>query len=187
MVKKCSCIVCTICMMMAIGIRVKAAEPMGILQVIPTWCGQPVSGGRVAISRVGMIGEGRIILTDGLANWYVDESELGSEEWIGWLSQHTDEMEQQTSVCGENGAVFENLETGIYLVKQTESEENHIPFSSFFQRIPDNGCWNLTVCPKLIYSGEPPRTADYPAPIIGAMGIGLSAAILMVLSDKRKK
>ena len=180
MVKKCSCIVCVMCMMMAMGIRAKAAEQMGTLQVIPTWCGQPVSGGRVAISRVGMIGEGRIILTDGLANWHVDASELRTGEWIGWLSQHT-------AVCVETGAVFENLETGIYLVEQTESEENHMPFSSFFQRIPDNGCWNLTVRPKRIYSGEPPRTADHPAPIIGAMGIGLSAAILMVLSDNRKK
>ena len=40
--------------------------------------------------------------------------------------------------------------------------------------------------PKLIYVGEQPRTADRPAPIIGAMGIGLSAAVLMVLADRRK-
>ena len=41
--------------------------------------------------------------------------------------------------------------------------------------------------PKIIHTGPPPNTADHPAPIIGAMGIGLSVAVLMVLVDEHKK
>lgn len=187
MVRKCSCIVCAICMMMAMGVKVKATNQVGTLQVIPTWCEQPIAEGMVSVSWVGMKTEDGVLLTDGLANWYVDEGALRSEDWISWLAQHTEGKKQLAAVCSEFGAVFENLEAGIYLVEQTESSKNHMPFSSFLQSIPDQGSWNMTIRPKLIYSGESPKTADRPAPIIGAMGLGLSAAILMVLLDGRKK
>ena len=187
MTRKCSCILWAICMTMVMTGRVEAAQQVGMLQVIPTWCSQPIAEGTVSVSRVGMKTEDGVLLTDGLANWYVDEGELQSEEWVSWLAQHTEGKKQLVTVTPESGAVFENLEAGIYLVEQPESGEHHLPFSSFLQMIPDHGYWNMTIRPKLIYSGEPPKTADRPAPIIGAMGIGLSAAILMVLADQRKK
>ena len=187
MARKCGCILWAICMTMVMAGRVEAAQQVGMLQVIPTWCSKPIAEGTVSVSWVGMKTEDGVLLTDGLANWYVDEEELQSEEWVSWLAQHTEGKKQLATVTTESGAVFENLEAGIYLVEQPESGEQHLPFSSFFQTIPDNGYWNMTIRPKLIYSGEPPKTADRPAPIIGAMGIGLSAAILMVLADQRKK
>ena len=187
MARKCSCMVCAICMVMMMGVKVKASQQMGMLQVIPTWCGQRIGSGTVSVSLVGSRTEEGITLTDGLANWYVDEWDLQSEDWINWLAQHTENRKQSADIHPESGAVFENLAAGIYLVEQTQSSENHMPFASFFQSIPENGYWNLTVRPKLIYAGEPPQTGDHPAPIIGAMGIGLSVAILMVLADQRKK
>ena len=131
--------------------------------------------------------EDKIVLTDGLADWLVEEKTLLSEEWISWLSQHTDERKQTAGVSSENGAVFENLKAGIYLVEQTAYNAEYLPFHSFLQMIPENGQWNLTVSPRMISAGEPPKTADRPAPIVGAMGIGFSAAILMVMVDNRKK
>ena len=187
MVRKCCCIVCVIYMVMVMGVKVKASQQVGMLQVIPTWCGQPVVGGTVSVSLVGSVTEKGILLTDGLANWYVDEWDLQSKEWIDWLAQHTEGKRRSIVVQSESGAVFENLEAGIYLVEQSGSSEAHMPFASFLQRIPENGYWNLTVRPSLIYDGEPPKTGDRPAPIIGAMGIGLSAAILIALADSRKR
>ena len=187
MIRKCSCIVCVICMTMAMGVKVKAAQQTGSLQVIPTWCGQPVAGGTVSVSWVGMKTEEGILLTDGLANWYMEETMIPSEDWISWLAQHTEEEKQLAVVQTGSGALFENLEEGIYLVEQTENAENHMPFAPVLQTIPENGQWDICVRPKLITSGEAPQTSDRPAPIIGAMGIGLSAAILMVLADSRKK
>lgn len=187
MARKCGGILWAICIAMMMVVKVEAAQQVGMLQVIPTWCSQPITEGTVSVSWVGMKTEDGVLLTDGLANWYVDEQELQSEEWVSWLAQHTEGEKRMVTVTSEFGAVFEDLEEGIYLVEQPESGEHHLPFSSFLQTIPDNGYWNMTVRPKLIYSGEPPKTADRPAPIIGAMGIGLSAAILMVLADQRKK
>lgn len=187
MTRKFSCILWAICMTLVMAGRVEAVQQVGVLQVIPAWCSQPITEGTVCVSWVGMKTEDGVLLTDGLANWYVDEKELQSDEWVSWLAQHTEGKKQRVTVMPESGAVFEDLEAGIYLVEQTETGEHHLPFSSFLQAIPEDGHWNITVRPKLIYTGEPPKTADRPAPIIGAMGIGLSAAILMVLADSRKK
>lgn len=187
MARKCSGILWAICMAMIMAVKVEAAQQVGMLQVIPTWCSKPIAEGAVSVSRVGMKTEDGVLLTDGLANWYVDAGELQSEDWVSWLAQHTEGKRQLVTVTPESGAVFEDLEAGIYLVEQHESGEHHLPFSSFLQTIPEDGHWNVTVRPKLIYAGEPPKTADRPAPLIGAMGIGLSAAILMVLADQRKK
>ena len=187
MVRKCGSIVCAACIIMAMGGKVKAEEQMGTMQVIPEWCGQAIVEGTVSISRVGMKTEEGIVLTDGLANWSMDEMELRAGEWIGWLSQHTEGKKQTAVICSESGAEFKNLEKGIYLVEQLQSAEHFVPFRSFLQTIPENGQWDMILRPKLVYAGESPKTGDHPAPIIGAMGIGLGTAFLMVLVDSRKK
>ena len=101
--------------------------------------------------------------------------------------QRKGEPVQTSEVDGEAGAIFENLEKGIYLVEQQEEPAEYAAFRPFFQSIPDDGNWDLAVKPKLIRDAEPPQTRDHPAPIIGAMGTGLSAAILMVMADNHKK
>ena len=94
MTRKCSCILWAICMTMVMAGRVEAAQQTGMLQVIPTWCSKPIAEGTVSVSWVGMKTEDGAVLTDGLANWYVDAGELQSEEWISWLAQHTEGKKQ---------------------------------------------------------------------------------------------
>jgi len=125
------------------------------------------------------------VLTDGLANWTIKEGEL-EESWIFWLVQKERKNE---IICPveEKGALFSNVQEGVYLVKQVETDRQYKRFDPFFLCVPDGETWDIIRSPKVIYAGESPKTGDHPAPIIGAMGIGLCVAVLMVLTDSRKK
>ena len=158
-----------------------------MIQVIPQWCGNAVAGGTVSLHRVGKKVEQGYHLTDGLANWFVEKGELDSKGWAQWLRQSSDGEKTVHQIADETGVTFSDLEEGVYLVAQTEAAPGYTPFEPFLLAIPDGNAWDIIARPKLIALGESPRTGDHPAPIIGAMGVGLSVAVLMVLVDEHKK
>ena len=183
---KWACILWALVAVCEFGLNTRAAERTGSITVQPQWCGTIVEGGTVSAQQVGKQTERGYILTDGLANWKVDESELTNEEWIRWLDQRSSTGEIIVA-AGKNGALFEDLEPGIYLIRNREPADEYKAFLPFLMMVPSEGNWDLAAKPKLIHTGESPHTGDRPAPIIAAMGIGLSAAVLMVLVDEHKK
>lgn len=187
MLRKCICLLWAICVVMGTGSRARAEERVGSIQILPEWCGTPVVGGTVSVSRVGERWENGFVLTDGLANWQVEESDFLSNDWLMWLAQKNTGNETVKTVEDETGAVFTDLEEGLYLVKQVRTDWQFSSFNPFFLIIPDGENWDIYRAPKVISQGESPRTGDHPAPIIGAMGIGLTVAVMMVLMDGRKK
>lgn len=187
MLKKCICLLWAVCMVTGAGGEARAEAWTGSMRIVPEWCGQAVTGGTVAVSRVGGKTEDGYFLTDGLANWQIEESELRSGDWLSWLADRETGQEAVCTVYEETGAVFTQLPEGVYLVKQLEPEWQFPAFKPFFLTIPEGENWDVYRAPKVVSHGEPPRTGDHPAPIIGAMGIGLSVAVLMVLVDGRKK
>ena len=170
-------------MVLTVTGKTEAAEEQGTVRIVPQWCGMPVTGGTVSLRFVGTMEDNGYYLTDGLADWSVTSSELASGEWLGWISQNH-AGKQFVKDIGEKGAVFVELERGIYLVQQMRWDPQYQPFEPFFLTVPEGETWDVYRAPKLVRSGESPKTGDHPAPIIGAMGIGLSVACLMVLVDK---
>ena len=187
MLKKCICLLWAICMVMGTAGVAKADTKTGSVRIVPQWCGQAVKEGTVVISRVGEKTEDGYFLTDGLANWKIEESELRAGDWMTWLVPKKMEQEMISTVQEGRGAVFTQLSEGVYLVKQLERDLQGASFKPFFLTIPEGENWDVYRAPKVISHGESPKTGDHPAPIIGAMGIGLSVAALMVLVDGRKK
>lgn len=185
MLRKIVCLFGAVCLVMAAGLPVFAAERRGTITVLPEWKGEAVTGGLVQLFRVGSAVPEGLQLTDGLANWTVREEEGNSRILLNWLAENVKE-----GLCGsveERGAAFSGLKEGVYLVLQQEPQEGYIPFTPFLVQLPDGDQWEVLVQPAMIRDSVNPQTGDHPAPIIGAMGIGLSAAILMVLVDERKK
>lgn len=187
MLKKCGSAVLLLWMVSVLILPAEASGQQGTVRITPVWCGQAVSGGLVSVSRIGEKSPEGIVLTDGLADWVQKEEELFGADNIGWLAQT---FGTETLVCAieeETGACFQNLEKGIYLVRQTEASPGYFPFQPFLLTLPDKGSWMVCREPEVVYDGESPRTGDRPAPIIGAMGVGLSVAVLMVLVDEKRK
>ena len=186
MIRKWCCFLLALVAVLEMGLHTRAAETTGSITVQPVWCGTEVVGGTVSVQHVGKKTAYGYLLTDGLADWQVDAQEMEKTEWIDWLMQHYQHHNEAREV-GVAGAVFSGLQEGIYLVRQSEAASAFSPFRPFLLTIPTDGNWDLAAKPKLTRLAEAPKTADRPAPIIGAMGIGLSVSVLMVLIDERKK
>ena len=187
MFRKIVCILSAAGVLAATGMPARAAERRGSLNVLPVWCETVIYGGCVTVYPVGKPVSGGYVLTDGLADWVVWEEEIDSDFVLSWaLEKHQTSGMTKQVVPGE-GAFFPELNTGLYLVSQTKAAESYSAFSPFLVSIPCEDVWDLTAKPSVISLGESPRTGDQPAPIVGAMGISFSVAMLMVLVDKHKK
>ena len=179
MFRRCICLMGTVCVAMGIGLSAAAAEPEGEIRIRQLWAGEEIVGGAVSVCRVGEQTPDGFTLTDGLANWAVSEQDIHMENW-----------EFRGVLPGSreySGGIAEGLEPGLYLVAQTEAPEGFLKFKPFLQSIPQAGQWRVLREVSLIRDAEIPATGDHHAPIVAAMGIGLSVAVLMVLADQRKK
>ncbi|MGM9590916.1 MAG: hypothetical protein ACI3V0_12225 [Faecousia sp.] len=186
MLRKCIGLLLSVVVIFLVAGEGLGAEQTGSLQVIPVWCGEPVTGGTISLCRVGTVTDGGIQVTDGLANWILQEEDILSEQWLPWILQQS-QAERKTLIRKETGAVFCGLEEGVYLVRQTESGKGFSDIQPFLQWIPEGDGWDIVKQPSVIRLTQSPATGDHPAPIIGAMGIGFCVAALMVLIDGRKK
>lgn len=184
MLKRCICFMWAVIVVLTGAGRAEAAQNRGTIRITPQWCGFPVMGGTVSLRCVGTVTEEGFYLTDGLADWSVSEEELDSGLWVSWISEKHSGKQFISGIDGENGAVFTSLEEGIYLAEQVAWDPQYQPFEPFFLIVPEGENWDVCRTPDVVGNGESPKTGDHPAPIIGAMGIGLSVACLMVLVDK---
>lgn len=187
MLKKWICFLWALAMVLNGAGKGKAEEKVGSIRIMPQWCGTAVSGGSVSLSRVGMKSADGYYLTDGLANWSMEESDLHSAEWVNWFAGRGIQKDAFQKPLTEEGAVFDNLQSGVYLVEQVEADRQFLPFHPFFLVIPEGENWDVYRRPKVVRNSESPKTGDRPAPIIAAMALGLSIAVLMVIVDEHKK
>ena len=187
MLRKWICLVWVSAVILGGRVQASAVENAGTVQIIPQWCGTAVVGGRVSLCYVGSKLSKGYQVTDGLANWFLEEEELGESDWAKWLQHRAAAEGRQSAVIQESGAVFSDLQEGVYLIEQTDTAPEFSLFEPFLLTVPNGNAWDIIVRPNVRSLKESPRTADHPAPIIGAMGIGLSVAVLMVLVDKNKK
>ena len=173
------------CIMLGMILPVQATE-VGSVQIMPIWGGKQVIGGEVILSRAGDRTETGFRITDGLADWTVSEEEIFSGGWTNWLiNQEKKECYHRTVL--ESGAFFDGLPEGLYLVQQPEAAPDFMAFRPFLLSIPEGEQWDVIRQVPLIHNGEAPLTGDRHVPLLGAMGIGFSVAVLMVLTDHRKK
>ena len=137
MLRKWICLWCVLTVVMVAAGTGKGAEMTGTIRIIPQWCGTAVAGGRISLQNVGTVDGEKIYLTDGLANWSVEAEELKSGSWIRWISEKSDGKMIVGRAGEEGGAVFTDLEPGVYLVRQLETEGAFFPFSPFFLTVPE--------------------------------------------------
>lgn len=187
MLKKWICFLWALAMVLNGAGKGRAEEKVGSIRIMPQWCGTAVSGGAVSLSRVGVKSADGYYLTDGLANWSMEEADLHSEEWVNWFAGREVQDKTFQKALTEEGALFEGLQGGVYLVEQTETDPQYLPFQPFFLVLPEGENWDVYRRPKVVRNSEPPKTGDRPAPIIAAMALGLSIAVLMVMVDEHKK
>ena len=88
---------------------------------------------------------------------------------------------------GASSRQEEGVGIGLYLVRQAESAPEFMAFRPFLVSVPEGEQWDVIRQVPLTHIAEAPRTGDRHVPLLGAMGIGFSVALLMVMADQRKK
>ena len=134
MLRKWICLVWAVGLMLGSGVEAKAGS--GSIRIEPMWCGAPVWGVTVGVCKVGAKTEAGVVLTDGLADWKVQEKELKEGDWVSWLAQK-ELPDEKYCLAGSGGALFVDLQAGIYLVRQTDVSAGGLAFEPFFLRIPE--------------------------------------------------
>lgn len=175
-----------VCMIMVMVLPVQAAESKGSIRIIPVWSGRKIPGGEISLSRVGDKTPEGYRITDGLADWIVSEEEIFSGEWTQWLKEQSNAAIIRSAEQG-SGAFFDGLAEGLYLVQQKKAAPEFLAFRPFLLSVPEGNQWRVVQEVQMIHDEESPQTGDRHVPLIGAMGLGFSAAMLMVLLDQRKK
>ncbi len=187
MFRRILCILSAAGMLLVVGHPAVAAEQRGTVSVYAQWGGQTVSGGSMTIYRMGEAVAGGYALTDGLATWTLWDRELETGEFRNWILELPRTGGVTQKLEGKEGAVFRNLEDGLYLLVQEKPAAGFLTAEPVMLRIPDGEQWSIQVAVPLMRDGESPKTGDHPAPIIGAMGLGFSITMLMLFLDERKK
>lgn len=181
-------------MFFAVGLVAAMIMPAGAasngeIRIAPLCGAEVVSGGTVTICRVGTASDGEYLINGKTGTWIIAADELFFPETVTWIRKHA-KGEEKTQESEESGVFcFQNLDAGLYLVTQKKAASDHLPFQPFLVELPVGGeSWEADVYPEIQQiPSENPKTADHPAPIIGAMGLVFSVSTLLVLSDIRRK
>lgn len=154
------------------------------ISVSPQWGKELVWGGDVTIYPVGALVPGGYQLTDGLADWFVSETDANTVDFACWIL-HRVRIEGTTrEITREDGAVFADLEPGLYLVTQNKAASGFLPFPAFTVALREGE--SVVVNPQM----EPdliPRTGQRGAPILWAMLGILAIGGVFILSEGKNR
>ena len=176
------CVLVAVWMAVSLGRPASAAVKTGSITV--EW-GQP--DGSVTLFKVGTPVSGGFMLMQEFGGGVVTEKDVASQALAQWLCEQV-EYEGWTLPADDRGmADYQRLEEGLYLIVQNGAAEGYYPFVPFLVKLPSEGQWNVLAKPKMQQApGESPRTGQDMAPYIGSAGMGISAAVLILLVKKRK-
>jgi len=182
-----------VCMLFLAGILlvfafpVRAEDNHGTIRVVPDWAGSRVVDGQVGLYRIGELTSEGCRITDGLADWIIDRQEILTDGFLQWALVQSWDGGKGSQLADEQGAFFDDLEDGLYLVVQTVPACGFSAFQPFFVTLPVQTHMDVTVNPQITALTEIPRTGDYPAPIFMAMLLSFAVVVLMILTENRKK
>ena len=182
------CIMVMGAMLVGLAARANAAEGRGSIRVTLDYGDEQVHDGEVTLYRVGQKGAGEYILTDSVGGGLIKAEDAQSPALAQWLAETVGEEGTPRILDADGIADFGDLETGLYLLLQSEETEGYASFHPFLIPMPWEGQWDLVVLPKIQeITTESPKTGQHPAPIIGAMGLVSAGLALVMCAEKFRR
>ena len=148
----------------------------------------PVINGAFTISRVGMPITDGYRIEEAFGGGFVRREDAQSPHLAQWLSGMKDENSITILLDVDGNAVFSDLSEGLYLLRQTERTDGFYPIQPFLMTIPADGRQNVNVyLEPLPMVADSPPTGQNPTPYIGAIGLVLSVAgMVLIVEGKRR-
>lgn len=164
-----------------------AAETIGSVQVKLDAGELPVINGAVTLYQVGVKVENGYRILEGFGGGIVRQEDADSAKLAQWLAESAEETGMCLLLDADGNAVFSELETGLYMLVQTERIDGFYPINPILLAIPEGEQWDLKIYrePAPVVT-ELPQTGQSPIPFLGVLGMILSSAGLILCAGKHK-
>ena len=159
-------------MFTVLSAAVQAQGVSGTINCWLQWGENPVREGSLEICRIGdPVEEGYCLLPE-FGSGIVAGEEIPSEAFALWISQKAAGGREQEP--DRNGLVrFDDLEPGIYLVRQSRESESYYPISPYLACVsPELSL--IDTFPVITLKGDLPRTGQYEEVYLGSLGIAVT-------------
>ncbi len=187
MLKKVICAGAAALLLAAGTVTARATENPGEILV---WmrCGENmVTGGTLEIYRAGEPVPEGYLLGEEFGGGVIAGADIPSSAFALWMSERAGPGEVRS--VDENGMVwFEDLEPGMYLIRQGETEPGYQPIEPYLACVSEE-LSRVDTYPEILPAEYIPRTAESPDPYLGALGISaaLTGIIYTIEAGKQKK
>ena len=180
-------LVCVTVWVFSLSTVASAAENRGSIRIKLEVGDLPVINGAVTLYQVGIKMEEGYRITDGFGGGIVRQCDADSEKLAQWLAESAEEAGMSMLLDADGNTVFSELEEGLYMLVQTERMDGFYPIYPVLLTIPQEESWDLLIhkAPVPVVT-ELPKTGQSPIPFLGAMGMVLSAAGLLLCRKKIK-
>lgn len=169
-------------LLISLGRTASAAEAAGSIRVT-----LKADEGEITFSHAGTPVSGGYRLDESFGGGFIKEEDIYSPALAQWLAE-TAEGGTPRILDADGSAEFFQLEEGLYLVIQTETQNGYYPIEPFLIALPYEGQWDIQANPKTErIETEAPHTGQNPLPFLGAGGMLLSGAGLILCFRKRKQ
>lgn len=186
MLKRMMWVVLALAMVTALGAPAMAGEETGSIRVVLRLEDRAAQGGTVTLYKVGCPLGPDYGLTEAFGSGIIRQEDAMSPVLAKWLAETTEALGEEKPVDAEGSAVFDGLQEGLYLLVQRGASPGFHPMEPMLVTVPCQYQYHVTAYPKL-ESQENPSTGQSPAPFLGAIGVVLSSAGLIVCGRKRKR
>lgn len=181
MLRKVSTLLFSLLLLAGLGRTAAAAEELGSIRIT-----LKSKNGEVVLYHAGIPSQGGYRLTEDFGGGFIKEEDANSPQLAQWLAE-TAEEGQRRLLDADGSASFSNLESGLYLLKQTDAAAEEELITPFLVQLPCYGQWNVQANPKTNTTTEPPRTAQGPEPFLGVAGMLLSGSGLWMCGKRKRK
>ena len=189
MLKKMFCAGILLLLITAMPLHGRAQGTTGKINCWLQWGEDPVREGSLEICRIGDPGEEGYSLLPEFGGGIVAGEEIPSEAFALWISQKASEgLEQEPD---RNGLVcFENLNPGIYLIRQHMESNSYYPISPYLACISQE-LSVIDTFPVITPRADIPRTGQYEEVYLGSLGIAVTLtgifSCFYLKSEKRSR
>lgn len=167
-----------------------------------------VSGGELIICRVGDVsllknGDFVFVPTSEFKDCKADYTNISSTDFSASLYEFIVEnkiLSATADVSNDGKAVFEELQTGLYLIYQENPADGYENIKPFVVGVPnvENGeyIYNFDASPKVSVTKVPPKPTqplpqtgqlNWPVPVLAIAGVSLLLLGLVLVSSSKKK